>query len=60
MSNQKAEIGAGEALRLRSAAAMTDYQMQRAARDAAKMHSHAHLAAFPDLQEVLPWAKAAA
>jgi len=60
MSNQKTEIGAGEALRLRSAAAMTDSQMERAARDAAKMRGHAYLAAFPDLHELLPWAKAAA
>jgi len=60
MSDEETVIGAYEALRLRSAAAMTDYQMQRAARDAAKMRNHAYLVAFPDLREVLPWAKAAA
>ena len=60
MSDEETQIEASHALRLRSAAAMTDYQMQRAARDAAKMPSHAHLSAFRDLRELLPWAKAAA
>jgi len=47
--------------RLRSAAVMTDYQMERAARDAAaKGVSHHYLDGFPELREILPWVKSAA
>jgi len=60
MNDQKSVFEANEARRLRSAAAMTDYQMQRAARDTAKKGGHAYLARFPDLREVLPWIRAAA
>ena len=47
--------------RLRHAAVMTDYQMERAARDAAaKGGSHHYLDGFPELREILPWVKSVA
>ena len=60
MNDETSVFEANEARRLRSAAAMTDYQMQRAARDGAKSGGHAYLVRFPDLRALLPWVSAAA
>ena len=60
MGDGRMTVDPRSAQRLRSAAAMTDYQMERVARDGAAKGGHACLADFPDLREVLPWIKSAA
>jgi len=54
------ETAAAAKVRLRSAAVISDYQMERAARDTAKRASHLFLGRFPELRDLLPWIRRAA
>jgi len=61
MCDQESELLKTGALRLRSAAIMSDYQMERAARETAGSRgNHVLLAKFPEMREILPWIKNAA
>ena len=61
MLDQERELLKTGVLRLRSAAIMTDYQMERAARETAgNRGNHVLLAEFPEMREILPWIKTAA
>jgi len=61
MSDRERLFESNALKRLRSAAVMSDYQMERAARDTAgKGGSHILLKDFPDLKEMLPWVRRAA
>jgi len=57
MSDQDRE----SVFRLRCAAAISDYQLERAARETAgRRGSHIHLAEFPEMRDILPWVTRAA
>jgi len=61
MSDRNKMLEAVLSERLRSAAVMSDYQLERAVRNiAGRSAGHVHLARFPELREILPWVKNAA